>query len=87
MKYPRVYDISSDARIVLGFYVRGVTELKPHECYARENKELLERRYIKIEDGNIIILVKHPRTYKRDRWGNIIKMKMDNGKNYYPTWR
>lgn len=87
MIYPRVYDLSLDSRIVLGFYTRGVKSLVPCKAYERENRELLERKYIEIKDGKIIVLVKHPRVYKRDERGNLIPMKIDEGKGYCPRWK
>ena len=86
MKYPRTYDISLDARIVLRFYVNGVRKPTSFDLNDFAIKQLMEREYIKIEDGKVVVLIKNPRVFKRDNRGNIIPMARDKGKHVF-TWK
>lgn len=87
MRYPRLYDISYGARCELYFYRCGSWLPTSYNLNDKDFKELIDRRYIEIRDNKVVVLVKHPRVYKRDRKGNIIPMKMDEGKAYYPRWK
>lgn len=87
MRYPRVYDISQGARCILLFYVRGAWQPTSYNLNDSAFKELLDRKYLEIVDGKVVVLAKHPRVYKRDSRGNLIPMKMDIGKGFYPRYQ